>query len=124
MPSRFHRHRNRAVQFQLRRCHYCGVLMWLKDPQELPTPGLPRSGLEWLKATAEHLHARRDGGPDTGRNIVAACRLCNHKRHDTHQPLDPEMYRAHVQERVRRGGWHERWVHESGLFTDPDSGAS
>jgi hypothetical protein len=58
MPSRFHRHRNRAFRSHDRRCHYCGVAMWLAGPNELPGIDPQRHGVEMLKATAEHLQGQ------------------------------------------------------------------
>jgi len=40
--------------------------------------------------TAEHLQARRDGGKDTRKNIVAAHRLCNARRHQLFPIEAPE----------------------------------
>lgn len=60
-----------------------------------------------LRATAEHLVARQDGGK-SGSNIVAACLLCNNARH-AHRPAnapDPDRYRARVQSQMAKDRWH------------------
>jgi len=53
-----------------------------------------------LQATAEHLVARCKGGTDAPDNIVAACRFCNTRRHQTKHPLTPEAYARRVQARL------------------------
>lgn len=40
--------------------------------------------------TAEHLKARRDGGKDTRKNVVAAHQLCNARRHQLFPVEAPE----------------------------------
>lgn len=56
--------------------------MW-EDDLELfaRTLGLTLRQAQKLRATAEHLQARSDGGLDHPSNIVAACAHCNHRRH-------------------------------------------
>ncbi|WP_373322438.1 HNH endonuclease [Vogesella indigofera] len=69
----------------------------------------PRSA-KLLKATAEHLQARCDGGQDARQNIVAACHYCNQKRHHRKTPPSPNDYRELVQRRLAKGGWHSKLV--------------
>ena len=91
MPSQFARQRRAAFDEQDRRCYYCSRRMWWSSPGEIG-PGAKTD----LQCTAEHLHARRDGGPNSTTNIVAACRSCNAGRHAMSPPLDPAEYKAHV----------------------------
>jgi hypothetical protein len=37
---------------------------------------------------------------------VAACRLCNERRHRRARPPSPEHHRQRVRARIRRGRWH------------------
>lgn len=76
----------------------------------------PAAGAMRLRCTAEHLVARSSGGEDTPSNIVAACAHCNHTRHRRESPPTPEEYLAEVIKRVRRNGWHHKWVFELGLL--------
>ncbi|WP_407670773.1 HNH endonuclease [Paraburkholderia franconis] len=66
-----------------------------------------------LQCTAEHLHARADGGVDCQRNIVAACRVCNARRHHRKVARNPSEHRMHVQRCVNRGKWHANWVFDN-----------
>jgi hypothetical protein len=66
-----------------------------------------------LQCTAEHLRARVDGGADCQLNIVAACRVCNARRHHTKVARDPNEHRMYVQRRVHRGKWHAQWVFDN-----------
>ncbi|MGQ4276127.1 HNH endonuclease [Pseudidiomarina sp. E22-M8] len=61
--------------------------------------------VRWFQCTAEHVQARCDGGNNQSSNIVAACRLCNERRHRRPAPLDPEAYRALVTKQISRGKW-------------------
>jgi hypothetical protein len=67
---------------------------------------LTRRSAQTLKCTAEHLTARCEGGKDRADNIVAACLICNHRRHQMKRPKSPQDYRRHVQGRVQKGKWH------------------
>ncbi|WP_296280672.1 HNH endonuclease signature motif containing protein [Pseudoxanthomonas sp.] len=78
--------------------------MWQGSPTEL---GLPSKLGRWYQCTAEHLIARQDGGKNTPVNVVAACRLCNLRRHQRPTPApSPETYKALVQRRMAAGRWH------------------
>ena len=97
--------RARAFRLQAGRCYYCACSMWQDNPEEVGL--LPRSkASRFFKCTAEHLVARCEGGTDTADNIVAACYLCNSRRHQFRRPLGPEAYRSHVAHRLARGKWH------------------
>ena len=63
-------------------CYYCTVLMWIDDGVSFARKHeLSSRVARWLRCTAEHLLARRDGGRDSRDNIVAACLVCNLRRH-------------------------------------------
>ncbi len=64
-----------------------------------------------LRCTAEHLTAKADGGPTTPRNIVAACRTCNMRRHRRRSPKPPDSYKMLVENRLARGAWHPAGLH-------------
>lgn len=88
--------RLRAFKSQNGNCIYCRLPMLL-TAQEGPVA---------LLCTAEHLHARCDGGSDSPKNIVAACRHCNSKRHARSNALPPELFKDYVQRRMAAGRWH------------------
>ncbi|WP_399272446.1 HNH endonuclease [Variovorax boronicumulans] len=89
--------------------------MWLVDPGAFAARyGLTRRQAEAHRCTAEHLHARCDGGRDGRENIAAACALCNHRRHAQRVVApDPDAYRRLVLKRLRGGGWRPWRVAES-----------
>lgn len=101
--------RSRAFDAQQGLCFYCNLPM-AASPEELQsfarTHGLKAREAHALLATAEHLHARRDGGGDSPENIAAAHHVCNMRRHRTPSPMSPEHYRSKVQRRCRNGKWH------------------
>ncbi|MEB2258952.1 HNH endonuclease, partial [Xanthomonas campestris pv. campestris] len=96
--------RIRAFHAQSGCCFYCGLPMWLTSPNEL---GLrPRSARPY-QCTAEHLVAQQDGGKGVAGNVVAACHLCNQRRHKRPTPApSPDMYRVHVRKRMAKGKWN------------------
>ncbi|MEA9709297.1 HNH endonuclease [Xanthomonas campestris] len=77
--------------------------MWLSSPDEL---GLrPRSARPY-QCTAEHLLAQQDGGKDVADNIVAACCLCNLRRHKRQGPApSPNVFKKLVRKRLAMGRW-------------------
>ena len=95
--------RTHSFHAQLGRCYYCSGPMWLCSPDEL---GLrPRSAAPF-RCTAEHLLPRQDGGKDVADNVVAACHLCNLRRHKRPTPApSPDAYRVRVQQRMAKGTW-------------------
>jgi len=115
MSSRIQALRRQAFEHQNGQCFYCSVAMWLITPFELPGCSSERSGYSRLKCTAEHLVPRSEGGNDSADNIVAACEHCNATRHKRKRPPAPAAYREEVVRRVKRGAWHQQWVHERGL---------
>src|SRR5690606_15455674 len=69
------------------RCFYCRQPMWIEKPDGFASQyGLTTRRAAFLMATAEHLVARQDGGPDTCFNVVAACLFCNVHRHRSASP--------------------------------------
>ncbi|MDZ5454992.1 HNH endonuclease [Azohydromonas lata] len=106
MPHTIQRLREAAFGNQNGRCYYCSAPMWLHTPQELRTHGLVRQRARPLRCTAEHLVARMEGGQDTADNVVAACELCNRRRHARKRLLTLAQYRALVQRRLAMGRWH------------------
>jgi len=117
MSTRIQSARRGAFEHQGGECFYCGVAMWLTTPFELAGCTSERSGYARLKCTAEHLVPQCEDGSDQPENIVAACAHCNHTRHKRKQPPAPAAYRAEVMRRVKRGAWHQPWVHERGLVS-------
>src|SRR5688572_17231577 len=74
-------------------CYYCGRPIWIDDSTEFAVAHhLTRRQVPGRACTAEHLIARRDGGPDTCENIVAACRECNQTRHRRKEPPSPACW--------------------------------
>lgn len=71
-----------------------------------------------LQCTAEHLHARVDGGGNSPSNIVAACRLCNARRHRSKVARDAAHQKEYVERLMGRRRWHGRWVFEKLLRSD------
>ena len=109
MPTLRTTNRQHSFESQHRICYYCGQEMWLIDPDAFAARwGLTRKQIKWLKCTAEHLVAQRDGGTDEASNIVAACLFCNTRRHKgrCHRAPDPSTYRLHVARRMAFGKWH------------------
>jgi hypothetical protein len=111
------RNRSEAFRHQAGRCYYCGVLMWRDDCESFAASfGIKTRTAKLLQCTAEHLHALRDGGTDESGNIVAACWLCNSRRHRRVYDVSLAAYRGHVAKRVKGGKWHDLQVFRSGLI--------
>ena len=66
---------------QRARCLYC------ERPLTLRQPGEPVSAND---ATIDHFFPRSEGGSDSWRNWVLACRSCNHSKANR-QPTEPEI---------------------------------
>lgn len=98
--------RRKKMIAQEGRCYYCCLPMWddagKTDPESFSRT---KTASKTLRCTAEHLHARSEGGKDTADNIVAACWYCNNRRHRRKRPLSPEAHRLHVQRRMAAGKW-------------------
>ena len=100
--------RTTAFSRQSGRCYYCELPMWQDNPVEFAakyriTSGQARS----LRCTAEHIVARQDGGSNSRSNIVAACWVCNSRRHRRKVAPSPELYKQHVRRRINQGRWHQ-----------------
>jgi hypothetical protein len=66
------RFRKSAYNAQHGRCYYCGKPMWLHDVEAFAkTHKYTLAQAMWLKCTAEHLHARTDGGTDSAENAYS-----------------------------------------------------
>ncbi|MEP9321497.1 HNH endonuclease [Pseudomonas sp. LABIM340] len=99
--------RTKAFQRQSGRCTYCNCPMWQSSPDQYAVEHQVRlSQTHEFQCTAEHLLPRCEGGTDAASNIAAACWFCNSRRHQAKRPLSPEAYRAKVQRRMKKGGWH------------------
>lgn len=99
--------RKAALTQQGGTCFYCRLPIWESDPEPFRHRfGLSRRQVRPLRATAEHLIARQDGGNNARENIVAACLYCNQKRHRYKCPPSPKELRERVQRRMALGGWH------------------
>jgi len=109
--------RSTAYTRQAGTCFYCKMPMWTDNLQQFVlTFGISLKQAERCQCTAEHLQARQDGGGDSQANIVAACKFCNHKRHQRKIAPTPEAYKQMVQSRVRKRKWHQPWVFEKGMY--------
>ena len=108
MGKSLSRFRLEAFRRQAGRCYYCTAPMWLEDAESFAqTHSITFRAARWLQCTAEHLHARCDGGPDSADNIVAACRHCNSKRHWRRKvALSATAYLRLVRRRLTQGRWH------------------
>lgn len=96
--------RDRSFERQAGLCFYCEQPMWRADPDAFARQqGLSPATARWLQASAEHLHARRDGGGDAETNIVAACVYCNRHRHMARVPLSPTSFQRRVKSRLAAG---------------------
>ena len=99
--------REAAYIQQEARCYYCNQPMWLGNPDDFTRRfNLKDSQGRKLQCTAEHLHARKDGGGNDRENIVAACLYCNQSRHRRRKEMGPVAYKALVQRRLSARGWH------------------
>ncbi|SPK70533.1 conserved hypothetical protein [Cupriavidus taiwanensis] len=99
------------------------TMLWRNvDPARSPeafaaTYHLSKRQAHTLQCTAEHLHARVDGGGDFESNIVTACRLCNARRHQRKDARDAINHKAHIARLMGRKRWHDPWVFEKVLHS-------
>lgn len=106
MAKRTKPHRAVAFVNQSGRCFYCGFAMWLDEPSPFATSHkLTIRQALLFQCTAEHLIAVQDGGKTTRQNIVAACWLCNQRRHRTQVALEPDAFRIAVRRHIKKGRW-------------------
>jgi hypothetical protein len=117
MAKSLFRFRLDAFRRQAGRCYYCTAPMWLEDaPAFARTYGLTDRAARLLQCTAEHLHAKRDGGADSMHNVVAACRFCNGKRHWGRKVApSATTYLRLVRSRLAQGRWHCPQIMARGL---------
>lgn len=98
--------RHRAFVKQKALCYYCRMPMWESSPDSFAaTHEITRAQARNFQCTAEHLHAKCDGGKDSAFNIVAACFRCNNRRHKCTRPLDAIAYKERVRNAMARGKW-------------------
>jgi 5-methylcytosine-specific restriction endonuclease McrA len=116
MPTQIASLRQKAFDRQCGRCVYCTVPMWLRSPAELPIQPPSLKAARYVRCTAEHLIARREGGADLPANIAAACARCNHTRHKRKAPPQPNTFSKEVRRRVAARRWHHAWVYDGGLL--------
>lgn len=109
MPSQLEKSRLAAFHRQGGLCYYCNLPVWLDDAGGFRAR-YPMSSqqLKLRRCTAEHLVAQQDGGCDHADNIVAACWLCNCRRHRRRRAHSPVEHRRYVQRLVRQGRWLPR----------------
>ncbi|WP_417543038.1 HNH endonuclease [Marinobacter sp.] len=81
--------------------------MWQNDIENYARQhGISHARARFFQCTGEHLMAHSDGGEANHKNIVAACKFCNTKRHARKCPPSPEGYMAHVKKRLLKGAWN------------------
>lgn len=102
--------RQAAYKRQAGLCFYCDCPLALDIDLYAQRYGVSASQAKRHKCTAEHLHARCDGGHNGKDNIVAACLFCNCTRHACSRPLDPSNFRMKVQRRMAQHRWHPEYV--------------
>lgn len=65
MTNRLASLRRQAARRQSYHCYYCNLPMWEKDPTTLIARlSLSKAQALLLRCTAEHLHAKSQGGPE------------------------------------------------------------
>lgn len=109
MPNTIQRLRRHAFQSQGGRCYYCHALMWLTDPTDF----IERFQLNSNQAgrhqcSAKHLVARCDGGQDAAENIVAACLVCNVRRHRMSPAPRSDSLARIVRVQIAAQQWHRK----------------
>lgn len=109
--------RARAFHRQNGRCCYCQCPTWLTDAAAFARRhGLTVAQASELRATAEHLVARQDGGKGAA-NIAVAYVLCNRRRHRRASEAPcADVYRARVAKLARKGKWWPFAMPQSALF--------
>lgn len=99
--------RKKAYSKQNGCCYYCGHKMWLSDINAFASKHhltIPQARL--FKCTGEHLLEHSKGGKADETNIVAACHVCNQRRHKRKKPISLAKYKRLVSERLVKGTWH------------------
>lgn len=96
--------RNSAAHSQNWLCFYGGLPMGGKGS---PHAKAVSSDKKRLLVTAEHLHARQNGGEDSKINVAAAHTLCNGRRHRRKMPMSPMEFVAYVRLRIEKNLWFD-----------------
>src|SRR5687767_5222129 len=94
--------RNLAAKSQNWLCFYCELPM---SGQGSPYSKVIPTKKSRLRLSAEHLHARQNGGKERRANIVAAHVVCNQRRHRTKDPKSPTAFAIHVKLRLAKRKW-------------------
>ena len=113
MSNKLARPRLAAFNRQSGCCHYCSLPIWQECPQAFAAKyriSVKQAAL--FRCTAEHVLACQDGGGNSEANIVAACWVCNQRRHRGRKCTDANKYLSLVQRRVKQKRWHFAWVYE------------
>ena len=108
-PNKIRKLRHQAFVRQSGRCCYCTLPICEGDPAEFAARHcISLRKANYLRCTAEHLVAQKDGGCDTAQNIAAACSWCNHMRHVRRQDKapSPEKYKNRVTQLIAKRRWH------------------
>ena len=88
-------------------CFYCFKPMWLHSVDEFAsTHSISIKQANHFQCTGEHLAAHSEGGNAPQKNIVAACKFCNLKRHARSVPPDPGSFANLVHRRLAKGAWN------------------
>jgi HNH endonuclease len=107
MTTRIARLRARACEEQNALCIYCGYPMLIGDSAAFARRyDITIRQAKQFACTAEHLIACKDGGRTNRENVVAACRLCNVRRHAGRKLRCADQYAAVVRRGVCKGTWH------------------
>lgn len=121
MPRPIVRFRAAAFIRQRGRCFYCDYPMWWSNKERYSSHYRVPLGLaDQFRCTAEHLRPCRDGGKCSSLNIVAACRICNQRRHARRKELTAEKYKCLVQSRLLQGRWHTYPMPPNGALLSDD----
>ena len=120
MSNKLFSHREQALVRQDGRCCYCKLpaVPQSKLNDFALAYGLSKAIAKALQCTAEHLHARCDGGRNVAKNIAAACITCNQRRHRMNPAPTPDRYREIVQRQMKRGIWHKRTLLDAICLTN------
>jgi len=111
MANSISKKRKAAFISQGGRCWYCCAPMWEGTCKDFClTFSVTRGAAKHLQCTAEHLHARCEGGSNATANIVAACWHCNSRRHRSKHPKTAPDFKRVVSERTQAGRWHVREI--------------
>jgi 5-methylcytosine-specific restriction endonuclease McrA len=89
-------------------CYYCGMpgkVKWWASPNGKPTRWVTLSDLEF-----DHFISEHSGGPNTGENLVLACRCCNRGKRE----FDPHQFFAKKNPRVALDSAREGYALDQG----------